>query len=311
MGTAEKNTGISYELLVRGIFQAIHDQDQVSTVSVEHNKTLQGKTVTHQIDVYWKFEKAGITHEVIVQAKDWENAVNQGQLLQFKGVLDDLPSQPRGIFVTRTGYQQGAKTFAAEHGIILYELGEPEKRPNIQLSELGWIIYKVEFRTFKVPGPTPEEELVDELSMGLNSTVYQPVHSDFVFQIDSPWVDANIPGLDKSNIKLNSLPKAQVILYGPNRTPTCNLDDVVREELKVLKSEGSNKKHAVHNFAGDTFIAPPLTEDSFLKVLAVGFDLEIRVTEFPAQFNLSRFVKIVLREIPSEKTRTFLAPKPA
>ena len=29
-----------------------HNQDQVHTIAVEHDKTLQGKTITHQIDVY-------------------------------------------------------------------------------------------------------------------------------------------------------------------------------------------------------------------------------------------------------------------
>jgi hypothetical protein len=113
MGNKRDNTGQPYELLVQGIFQAIHDQKKVSNIIIEHNKTLKGKTITHQIDVYWKFEQVGIPHEVVVQAKDWETAVNQGQLLQFKGVLDDLPNQPRGVFVTRTGYQQGAKDFTA------------------------------------------------------------------------------------------------------------------------------------------------------------------------------------------------------
>jgi len=37
-------TGLSYELLVREIFQVIHDQEQVPNLIVEHNKTLQGKT---------------------------------------------------------------------------------------------------------------------------------------------------------------------------------------------------------------------------------------------------------------------------
>ena len=107
MAKKKKNTGVPYEKLVQGIFQAIHDQEEVTTITVEQNKTLQGKISTHQIDVYWKFQKGGIEHEVIVQAKDWRSAVKQGNLFHFKCVLDDLPNQPRGVFVTRTGYQQG------------------------------------------------------------------------------------------------------------------------------------------------------------------------------------------------------------
>ena len=51
MATSNKrdNTGLPYELLVQGIFQAIHDQTEVSNIIVEHNKTLKGKSITHQI----------------------------------------------------------------------------------------------------------------------------------------------------------------------------------------------------------------------------------------------------------------------
>jgi hypothetical protein len=84
---SHNKTGLSYELLVRGIFQAINDQEQVSNLTVEHNKTLQGKTITHQIDVYWKFQRAGITREVIggwpTQALfwlEWGSSITEGSL---------------------------------------------------------------------------------------------------------------------------------------------------------------------------------------------------------------------------------------
>src|ERR1700730_16157145 len=87
MGNSRDNTGRTYEILVQAIFQAIHDQDEVANLTVEHNKTLQGEILSHQIDVYWKFESGGITHEAVVQAKDWQSRVKQGQLVQFKSVI--------------------------------------------------------------------------------------------------------------------------------------------------------------------------------------------------------------------------------
>jgi hypothetical protein len=306
---SRKNTGFSYEVLVQEIFQAINDQEEVANLAVERNKNLQGKTTPHQIDVYWKVEKAGITYETIVQAKDWKNPVKKGQLIEFKGVLDDLPGQPRGVFVTRTGYQKGAKDFAAAHGIILYELGEPPKRPNTQITPLGWVVYKAEFRIFKVPSKNPSEGPIEELAMGLRTTVFQPIYSSFVFQLDSPWFDKNLVGLDKAKIKLNTLPNAEVVFYDQNHTPVSNLDESVRQELAVMKDEKLDRMHVEHVFANETFIGPPCTNDVFIKVNKVAFDLEIKVTETPAHFSLSKFVKLVLREIPSEKTLTFLARK--
>jgi hypothetical protein len=51
MARKKKNTGLPYEKLVQGIFQAIHDQEEVATIKVEQNRTLQGKTVPHDVDV--------------------------------------------------------------------------------------------------------------------------------------------------------------------------------------------------------------------------------------------------------------------
>lgn len=109
------------------IFDAILNQDWegVNNIEVKHDVTLTGIKTTHQIDVYWEFEVGGIRYVTIVQAKDWMSAVDQGELLKFYGVLEDLPTQPRGVFVTRTGYQEGALNYARAQGILLYELREP------------------------------------------------------------------------------------------------------------------------------------------------------------------------------------------
>lgn len=121
---SEKNTGKPYEVFTQRIFQEILHQTSVKNVIVEHNVILKGKTTDHQIDVYWKFETGAIVYETIVQAKDWGQPVDQGELLLFKAILDDLPNQPRGVFVTKTGYQSGAKEVAEKNGILLYELRE-------------------------------------------------------------------------------------------------------------------------------------------------------------------------------------------
>lgn len=109
LGNMSNRTGKPYENLAQVIFQALLRQKDIPNLVVERDVTLQGKTARHQIDVYWKFGIGGVVHEVIVQAKDWQKAVDQLHLLAFSKVLEDLPGQPRGIFVTRTRYQQVAK----------------------------------------------------------------------------------------------------------------------------------------------------------------------------------------------------------
>ena len=95
--------------------------------------------------------------------------------------------------------------------------------------------------------------------MGLKTTVFQPIYSNFVFQIDSPWFDKNLAGsgLDKSQIKLNALPNLQVIFYDQNHAPVGNLDEVVRQELAIMKDEKLDRKHVEHVFVGETLLGPP------------------------------------------------------
>src|SRR6266446_6849038 len=130
-----------YELLVRELFQSLHDQDYVPNIVIEHDVVKQGLKTTHQIDVYWEFELVGITYRTVVQAKNWAKPVDQGELLKFAAVLGDLPGQPRGIIVTANGYQEGALEVANKCGIKVYEFKEEARSP-IQMNYMGWFKVK-------------------------------------------------------------------------------------------------------------------------------------------------------------------------
>lgn len=146
-----KNTGLSYELITRQIFEHILNQNSVHTIEAKHNVTIQGKVLKHQIDVYWEFEiGVGLVYKTIVQCKDWSNnPVKQEHLLAFKAILDDLPSQPRGIYVTRKGYQSGAQEFAKAHGILLYELNEPTWENTLKSVEIDMTFFYPKLTDFK------------------------------------------------------------------------------------------------------------------------------------------------------------------
>ena len=302
-------TGRPYEAIVRAIFQAILDQGEVTNVIVEHDVTLQGKTTSHQIDVYWKFQKGGVTYETVVQAKDWRTPVKQAQSFEFKSVLNDLPGQPRGIFVTRTGYQRGAKEVAKAEGIILYELGEEPPLSNAVITTLGWVIMKPELRSFQVPSATGVAH--EELALGVKSTFYQPHFSNFTVQFDTPWFDQNplTNQIDKSQLKFPSIPFAQIVIYDSDHNSIGNVEVVVRQELEIIRNEQINTKHVIHTFEKDTFLGPDYTGIAYIKINKIAIDVVIESIERPARFKLKNFVKLVLREIPSGEERTFLAPK--
>lgn len=141
VGIAKKNTGKRFEQITQEIYQAFLNFDcaelGVKTITVQHNVVLKGISGnTHQIDVYWEFELAGTIYKTLVEVKDWKTPVKQEQLHSFKSVIQDIPGAANGIFVSKSGFQDGAKVFAESNGIKLIQITEDEQKPylNVHIS---------------------------------------------------------------------------------------------------------------------------------------------------------------------------------
>lgn len=310
MHSARDRSGKRYELLVQEIFRILLNQNEVRTIEVEHDVTLQGNSTTHQIDVYWEFEKGGIKYRTVVQAKDWANPVQQGELIKFKGVLDDLPQQPRGVFVTRTGYQEGAKQFAQAHGIALYELSEEPERPGITMTTLGWATLEPVMRRFGIPA-TETAPAQEELAMATNATVYQPRFPKVTVEVDTAWFDDDptTRDIDKSTLRLAELPMSQTILYNGQRQAIGNVESIGRQELEIMRKENFTHKTIAHVFKQPTFLGPTSPGSIYIKINKIVFEVVIEKTYRPGKFKLKTFLQFVLREIPDGETRSFIKPR--
>ena len=163
------NTGKSFEILTQKVFQAILDYDDpmLKTIAVEQNKIIQGITgTTHQIDVYWEFERAGIKYQTLVEVKDWKSKVKQDQIQSFHSVLRDIPGQPTGIFVSKNGFQRGAKQYAKTHGI---ELAIINQDTSCSTNSFRIFIDHYHTRTVSFIAQKPEQQAaVSELCSGDN-----------------------------------------------------------------------------------------------------------------------------------------------
>jgi hypothetical protein len=129
--------GDDYELVLQKIFKSMLAQDAANAV-VERKKKLEttdGGTV--EVDLYWEFKLAGVTHKVIVQAKDERNKIKQNELFAFHDVLENIPGQPRGVFVTRTGFQKGALKYAYSRGIGVATIRAPSDYTEKELKQFG------------------------------------------------------------------------------------------------------------------------------------------------------------------------------
>jgi len=117
--------GTEFELFVNAIYKEILAFDGYDTIRVEHDVNVFGKSgQPHQIDVYWEFNLAGITHRVAVECKEYKSTVSVGKVRDFYGALEDV-GNIHGIFVTTKGYQSGAITYAKHKDISLKVVQEP------------------------------------------------------------------------------------------------------------------------------------------------------------------------------------------
>jgi hypothetical protein len=116
---------IEYELLTQAIYRDILAREGVSTANVQHNVSIAGRSdVEHQVDVYWEFKQAGITHRVLIECKNYASNLTLEKARNFFAVVHDIGNCV-GIMVTKTGYQSGAAAFCKHYGLALKLLRKP------------------------------------------------------------------------------------------------------------------------------------------------------------------------------------------
>ncbi|MEH1916821.1 restriction endonuclease [Nostoc sp.] len=108
-----------YELFIRDIQHILLKAQALETIKVDHNIKLKGLSgQEHQIDVYWEYRIAGVTHRVALECKLHKTKVDLGVVRDFWGVLDDV-SGLRGVIISPVGFTLGAKQYAISKGIGL------------------------------------------------------------------------------------------------------------------------------------------------------------------------------------------------
>ena len=265
-----KNTGKEYEQVVQKVFQSILDQKFVKNITVQHDVTLQGKSTTHQIDVYWEFSDGISTYATIVQAKDYSSNVSQDKLLTFKGVIDDLPNHPKGIFVTKTGYQRGAKAYAEANSILLYELRQP--------TDKDW------------------EGYIRDISIKL--TMFSPNVSDLKIWIDYKWLNENYKNIPK-RIQMSGNDD-EVFLYNGNKEKVASIYELKNSLIKKYGQENSSQ-YVEEIFDKPTFINYAKDGIDWLKINKISFNLSFRTYQDTIEINGDDIVKFILKDVLKDK----------
>lgn len=114
---------VSYERLVRDVFQALANQRAVATVVVRHDVEVTGRAgKKRQVDVFWEFEIAGERYRTVIECKHYNRNVPGDVVDKMVSVLSDLGPGTTGIIVTTVGFQPLARAIAAANGIRLLKV---------------------------------------------------------------------------------------------------------------------------------------------------------------------------------------------
>ncbi len=119
------NPGDQLEDDVQGVYQWILNH-RGEGIIVEKKKRLQGHLRPHIVDVYYEFQKAGVTHRVVIECKDHGRPIEPGDLYIFQVVLGEVANGGSviGIMISRHGFSKSVRAHAQAHGIQLLRFDE-------------------------------------------------------------------------------------------------------------------------------------------------------------------------------------------
>ncbi|MDN8266355.1 restriction endonuclease [Acinetobacter baumannii] len=81
---------------------------------------------SHQVDVFYQFEKAGVIHKVAIECKDHGRPIDNGLVAKFYGKLINA-GDIRKVMISKYGFQKLAKEIAEDNDVILLTIDELPK----------------------------------------------------------------------------------------------------------------------------------------------------------------------------------------
>lgn len=120
-------TSKDYEKLAQRIYSDIVVKEGIENIDVRHDAKVKGKSgVEHQIDVYWEYKYAGVSHRVLVECKHYSHSVSLIHVRNMHALTTDIPNST-GILLTTVGFQSGAEKYADFYEIGLRRLRLPNE----------------------------------------------------------------------------------------------------------------------------------------------------------------------------------------
>lgn len=187
-----------YEKVAQQVYQAILATTEVETIEVLHNVQITGRSgIAHQIDVYWRYLKDGIEHQVLVECKYYQSKIDLIHARNLLGLLTDIPNS-QGVLLTTVGFQRGVVNLCKFYGISLKRLRDPQGSDwdgFIQKVEIEGILNKTDYVELGVNLDSKHDETASTLATEPVINLHESLLQDGT---DSPvpaatWLDRNVP----------------------------------------------------------------------------------------------------------------------
>ena len=190
-------------------------------------------------------------------------------MLAFNDIIRDLPYGTKGIFVSLSGYQQGAIDVAKANGITIYELRPPKSE--------DWDGY------IKV--------------VNLEFNTRYPVYENLILSIDGDWAKKqNVCDLPSGEYMRF---EAENELFDEKGIPYTTMESVLRS---ILDNSGDEVKHIIHEFERDTFT---YIDGKFAKVNSIEGDFGYSTSTYVRKIDAEDFTGCVLKNIISGDSKMF------
>lgn len=262
-----ENQNTEYEILTQEIYKSLLKADGFENINVQHNVKIPAKSgCNHQVDVYWEFKLAGETHKVAIECKNYSKEVSIAKVRDFFGVVYDI-GNIKGIFITKKGFQSGAKQFADYYGISLKELREPNTED-----------WKGRIKTIQV-----------------DINVMPTVVTGIYVEPDFAWVIAKgfIKSEDERNLIIMETNKlnTEICVYDKDGGIIDNFLDL-EQKLPHEFKEGKDFKHAYKYDDG-------YMESNFgkIKVNFVGFKYDIKNVSSQLVIEAEQITKAIIKDV--------------
>jgi len=125
---SNKEKGDTYEAFVETVYKAILEaerrQGKVAPIAIERNKIITSKSGTPaEIDIYWEYQIAGITHKVAIECKNYNKNIDIPRVRDFARKIEHI-SGLKGLMVTHEGFSENAIAEASADNIDLLVVRE-------------------------------------------------------------------------------------------------------------------------------------------------------------------------------------------